>query len=107
MLGALRRLGGATRNSDLVNVLGVSEETVRRTIKSLSKAGMIERVHGGAYLAGAQGDPGFFRRISQHADEKRLIAVRTVKMVWDHMTVSWMSARPRPLSPRNCAGPTV
>lgn len=87
LLDALRRLGGAARNSDLVNVLGVSEETVRRTIKSLSKAGTIERVHGGAYLAGAQGDPGFFRRISQHADEKRLIAAHTANMVRDQMTV--------------------
>ncbi len=84
----MRRLGGTARNSDLVNVVGVSAETVRRTIKSLSKAGTIERVHGGAYLAGAQGDPGFFRCISQHAGEKRLIAVRTGKMVRDQMTVS-------------------
>ncbi|WP_298846331.1 DeoR/GlpR family DNA-binding transcription regulator [uncultured Ruegeria sp.] len=87
LLDALRRLGGTARNSDLANMIGVSEETVRRTIKALSKAGTVERVHGGAYLAGAQGDPGFFRRISQHSDEKRLIAARTAKMVRDQMTV--------------------
>lgn len=87
LLDALRRLGGTARNSDLANMLGVSEETVRRTIKALSKAGTVERVHGGAYLAGVQGAPNFFHRISQDADEKRLIAGHTAKLVRDQMTV--------------------
>lgn len=87
LLDALRRLGGTARNSDLAKSLAVSEETVRRTIKALSKAGTVKRVHGGAYLTGAQGDPSFFRRISQHADEKRRIATHIAKMVQDQMTV--------------------
>ncbi|NVO54764.1 DeoR/GlpR transcriptional regulator [Rhodobacteraceae bacterium B1Z28] len=86
-MDALRRLGGTARNSELANMLAVSEETVRRTIKALSKAGTVERVHGGAYLAGVQGDPSFFRRISQHAEEKRRIAGHIAKMVQDQMTV--------------------
>jgi DeoR family glycerol-3-phosphate regulon repressor len=87
LLDVLRRLGGTARNSDLAKTLDVSEETVRRTIKALSKAGTVERVHGGAYLAGAQGDPSFFHRISQHADEKRRIAAHVAKLVQDQMTV--------------------
>ncbi len=87
LLDALKRLGGTARNSELATMLNVSEETVRRTIKALSSAGTVERVHGGVYLAGAQGDPGFFRRISQHADEKRLIAQRVARMVRDRMTI--------------------
>ncbi len=87
LLDVLRRLGGTARNTDLAKALDVSEETVRRTIKSLSKSGAIERVHGGAYLAGTQGDPSFFKRISQHSDEKRLIAIQVAQEVRDGMTV--------------------
>lgn len=87
LLDALRRLGGAARNSDLAKTLDVSEETVRRTIKALSKSGAIERVHGGAYLAGTQGDPSFFRRIAQHSDEKRLIGAKVAAMVREGMTL--------------------
>lgn len=87
LLEALKRLGGTARNTELATMLDVSEETVRRTIKALSKAGTVERVHGGVFLAGAQGDPGFFRRISQHADEKRAIARHVATGIKDQMTV--------------------
>nr|WP_170332765.1 DeoR/GlpR family DNA-binding transcription regulator [Ruegeria arenilitoris] len=87
LLDVLRRLGGTARNSELAKTLDVSEETVRRTIKSLSKTGAVERVHGGAYLAGTQGDPSFFSRISQHSDEKRQIAVHVAKLVQSGMTI--------------------
>ncbi len=87
LLHVLRRLGGTARNSDLAKTLGVSEETVRRTIKSLSSSGAVERVHGGAYLAGAQGDPSFFRRIAQHSEQKRQIAVHVAALIQDGMTV--------------------
>lgn len=87
LLDALRRLGGTARNSELAKTLDVSEETVRRTIKALSATGAVERVHGGAYLVGAQGDPSFFHRISQHADEKRRIAKLIARMMREQMTV--------------------
>lgn len=87
LLDVLRRLGGTARNSDLAKSLSVSEETVRRTIKSLSKSGAVERVHGGAYLAGTQSDPSFFRRIAQHSDEKRRIATHIANLIQNGMTV--------------------
>ncbi|GAA6194498.1 DeoR/GlpR family DNA-binding transcription regulator [Phaeobacter sp. NW0010-22] len=87
LLDALRRLGGSARGAELAKALDVSEETVRRTIKSLSKSGAVERVHGGAYLAGTQGDPSFFRRISRHSDEKQAIAAGVADQVHDGMTL--------------------
>jgi DeoR/GlpR family transcriptional regulator of sugar metabolism len=34
--------------SELVNALGVSEDTVRRDLRELAAGGLIQRVHGGA-----------------------------------------------------------
>ncbi|MEY8117373.1 DeoR/GlpR family DNA-binding transcription regulator [Falsihalocynthiibacter sp. BN13B15] len=87
LLNAIRRIGGFARNSELATVLDVSEETVRRTIKGLSKSGTIARVHGGAYLVGTQSDPSFFKRIAQNSDEKRLIAQRAAQLAADGMTL--------------------
>lgn len=85
LLSVLRRLGGSARNADLAKALDVSEETVRRAVKALSKSGAVARVHGGAYLVGVQSDPSFFRRITRHEDEKRKIAVAVAKHVEDGM----------------------
>lgn len=87
LLAALRRMGGSARSAELAKILDVSEETVRRVIKALSKAGAVERVHGGAYLTGGQSDPSFFRRIAQNSDEKRLIAAGMAERIRDGMTV--------------------
>ena len=87
LIDALRRLGGSARSADLAKALDVSEETVRRTIKSLSKTGEVARVHGGAYLVGNKNDPSFFRRITQHAAEKRIIAAKVVDQIHDGMCV--------------------
>ena len=87
LLNALRRFGGSARNSDLAGALDVSEETVRRAIKSLSKSGSVARVHGGAYLVGTKSDPSFSRRIALHAKEKRLIARQAVQLIEDGMTL--------------------
>ncbi len=87
LLDALRRLGGSARSAELAKMLDVSEETVRRVIKSLSKAGAVERVHGGAYLVGGAGDPGFFQRMARHPDAKRQIAKQVAKQVVDGMTL--------------------
>lgn len=85
LLNVLRRLGGSARNAELAKALDVSEETVRRAVKALAETGAVARVHGGAYLVGAHGDPSFFSRITQHEDEKRRIAVTVARHVQDGM----------------------
>ena len=87
LLDAIRRVGGFAKNSDLASALNVSEETVRRTIKALSKTGSVARVHGGAYLVGTQSDPSFFQRIEQYAREKRAVAQTLVREIEDGMTL--------------------
>lgn len=87
LLDAIRRVGGFAKNSDLASALNVSEETVRRTIKALSKSGSVARVHGGAYIVGAQSDPSFYKRIEQYAREKRAVAKALVREIEDGMTL--------------------
>ncbi|MEP2718818.1 DeoR/GlpR family DNA-binding transcription regulator [Pseudophaeobacter sp.] len=91
LLEALRRLGGSGRSVELASMLDVSEETVRRTIKALARAGAVERVHGGAYLTGPQGmgqaGPSFFRRMGENPAEKKHIAQAVLPQITDGMTV--------------------
>lgn len=87
LMEALQRLGGSGRSAELAKMLDVSEETVRRSIKSLAKAGAVERVHGGAYLAGPQAGPSIFRRLGEDTAEKKIIAAATLPQIRDGMTV--------------------
>lgn len=91
LLEALQRLGGSGRSAELAVMLDVSEETVRRTIKALAKAGAVERVHGGAYLtgprSGSQTGPSFFRRMGENPQEKKRIAAAAVAQIKDGMTL--------------------
>ena len=87
LIETLHRLGGSARSAELAKTLEVSEETVRRTIKTLSKSGVLERMYGGAYLAGPRTAPSFFNRITKNAAQKRAIATKVVERVKDGMTL--------------------
>ena len=87
LVEALRRLGGSGRSGELAQVLNVSEETVRRTIKALAKSGLVERVHGGAHLVGGSSGASFFRRITENAPEKQRIAEAAAGSIEDGATV--------------------
>lgn len=87
LLDALHRLGGSARSAELAKTLDVSEETVRRTIKALSKSGVLERMYGGAYLTGPREAPSFVRRIAKHSKEKRAIATTVAQQVRDGMSL--------------------
>lgn len=83
LLEALRRLGGSARNSNLADLLGVSEETIRRTTKALARADLVRRVHGGAYLPDARADDGVFSRLGQRPTEKTQIGRETARLIPD------------------------
>lgn len=87
LLDALHRLGGSARSAELAKTLDVSEETVRRTIKALSKTGVLERMYGGAHLTGPRIASGFMHRIAKHSVEKRVIADTVAARVQDGMTL--------------------
>jgi DeoR/GlpR family transcriptional regulator of sugar metabolism len=69
---------GAVRVADLVELLDVSEMTVRRDITELDRAGLVRRVHGGAVapdtLARPTDEPGFEAKTTWAAAEKESIA---------------------------------
>ena len=81
LLETLRGLGGSARNANLAETLGVSEETVRRTVKALAKADLVQRVHGGVYLTNTDAYSSVGSRLEKHSEEKIRIATATARLI--------------------------
>jgi DeoR/GlpR family transcriptional regulator of sugar metabolism len=62
--------------SELVDILGVSDMTVRRDIEALAAKGMVVKVHGGATAVGGRSadEPGFHVKAEQNPTQKSAIA---------------------------------
>jgi len=77
------RLMGGVRVSELTDVLGVSDMTVRRDLETLASRGMLEKVHGGATAIPQHStdEPGFEAKSSLEQPEKEGIAGRAAAMV--------------------------
>lgn len=77
------RMAGGVRVSELVEVLGVSDMTVRRDIDVLAGRGLVARVHGGATTVYARSadEPGFIAKSRQMQRAKRAIALAAVDLV--------------------------
>ena len=82
ILEHVRRSGGV-RVSELTELLGVSDMTVRRDLDVLARHGLIEKVHGGATLASSSSmdEPGFEAKSSRELSEKEAIARAAAKLV--------------------------
>jgi DeoR/GlpR family transcriptional regulator of sugar metabolism len=67
---------GAVRVSDLAELLGVSDMTVRRDLKAMQQAGMLIKVHGGARVRHEKSaaEPGFAIKSQRQLAEKEAIA---------------------------------
>src|SRR6478735_8596205 len=67
---------GGSRVSELVEILGVSDMTVRRDIEALAEKGLVRKVHGGATSVGGRSadEPGFQVKSEMHPVEKSAIA---------------------------------
>lgn len=50
ILRELVKVGGSCRVSALANVLGVTNETIRRNVRNLEKRNIVRKVHGGFHL---------------------------------------------------------
>ncbi|MGL5811107.1 MAG: DeoR/GlpR family DNA-binding transcription regulator [Nocardioides sp.] len=74
---------GSVRVSDLVEVLGVSDMTIRRDLEVLHGRSMLEKVHGGAVARAepATSEPGFEAKSARRLAEKEAIAARAAAMV--------------------------
>ena len=77
------RLTGGARVSDLVDLLGVSDMTVRRDIEQLARRGLVERVHGGATAIGTRSseEPGFVAKSALARSQKQCIAVACAGLI--------------------------
>lgn len=87
LLEVLARLGGSARNAQIAQIMGVSEETVRRLVKNLAEAGKVQRVHGGTYLSVEQDAPMYSGALEQNAAEKSKVARATLSLIEDGMTL--------------------
>ncbi len=77
------RRQGAVRVSELTDLLGVSEMTVRRDLDTLASTGLVDKVHGGATLRGGLSaeEPGFEAKSHRQLREKEAIARAASRLV--------------------------
>ncbi|SIR48037.1 DeoR/GlpR family DNA-binding transcription regulator [Micromonospora avicenniae] len=89
ILDLIRQHGGV-RVSHLVSRFGVSDMTIRRDLEVLAERGLVDKVHGGATLAGpgSAEEPGFAAKSIRQQAEKRAIARRAASLVEPGMAVA-------------------
>ncbi|GAA2907278.1 DeoR/GlpR family DNA-binding transcription regulator [Streptosporangium fragile] len=77
------RSSGGVRVADLVRELGVSDMTIRRDLEVLAERGLVEKVHGGATVAGpgSTEEPGFTAKSGRQQPEKEMIARHAARLV--------------------------
>lgn len=77
------RRRGAVRVSELTDLLGVSDMTIRRDLDVLDASGLIEKVHGGATVRGraSTDEPGFEAKSHRQLEEKEAIARAASELV--------------------------
>ncbi len=87
VIADLVRKRGSVRGRDLVEALGVTDETIRRDLARLAEQGLVRRAHGGAVALrpGDETDTAF--RLREHADEKVAIGRRAAELVSDGSSI--------------------
>ncbi len=82
ILEEVKRAGGV-RVTELAQLLGVSDMTVRRDLETLAKQGLIAKVHGGATTVelGSTDEPGFEAKSVREPAEKEAIAARAAALI--------------------------
>jgi DeoR/GlpR family transcriptional regulator of sugar metabolism len=96
------RRAGAARVSELTELCGVSDMTVRRDLDVLASAGLVDKVHGGATVStlSSANEPGFEAKSHQQIEEKEAIARAARELVEPGQaigltagTTTWLLAR--------------
>lgn len=83
ILRELQRAGGSCRVSYLANNLDVSNETIRRNLRTLEENNIVRKVHGGVHLVEDLSEATFQSRISTHADVKERLAAAVAENIGD------------------------
>jgi DeoR family fructose operon transcriptional repressor len=78
----LLRERGSVHARQLANHFGVTHETIRRDLNSLSEAGVLTRAHGGA-VAAVDGETTFGQRLGVHEREKVAIGRAAAALIKD------------------------
>ena len=85
IMATLRR-DGKVLASELSAALGVSEDTIRRDLRELAEAGLLQRVHGGA-LPRSPADASYAARQRQAPSAKAAIARAAVQLIRDGQVI--------------------
>lgn len=84
---ALLKARGKAAITFLAEEFDVSDETIRRDMKSLSADGLVEKFHGGVRLSMPRTEPPFERRLSENAAAKAAIAAETARHIREGATL--------------------
>lgn len=74
---------GSARIQDVADRLGVTQETIRRTVALLERQGLVTKVHGGVSLKNWGVEPSFEQRFVQNQPPKRRIAEAVASLIAD------------------------
>src|SRR5512141_1494490 len=83
----LIRERGSVRGRDLVEVLGVTDETIRRDLARLAEQGVVRRAHGGAVALHPGDETDTSIRLREHELEKIAIGRRAAELVADGSSI--------------------
>lgn len=83
---------GSVRNIELVKILNVSLETIRRDLDFLSKEGLLQKVHGGATKNSKLTETPYSTRIFNNIPEKIELAKIAIKYVENGDTIALNSS---------------
>jgi DeoR family glycerol-3-phosphate regulon repressor len=81
ILEELRLAGGASRIQFLAERLAVSEETIRRNIRTLEANGLVTKVHGGVHIKDSIIEQPLHFRMNENPEAKRLIAAQVANLI--------------------------
>jgi DeoR family glycerol-3-phosphate regulon repressor len=86
ILGIARQRGKVNATT-LSDELGVAVQTIRRNLRQLCDAGLLERVHGGAILPSGVRNIGYGDRRALGRDAKQRIAARAARLIPDNASL--------------------
>lgn len=84
---ALLKARGKAAITFLAEEFDVSDETIRRDLKTLSADGLVEKFHGGVRLSMPRTEPPFVRRLSENTAAKAAIAAETARHIREGATL--------------------
>ncbi|WP_238119168.1 MULTISPECIES: DeoR/GlpR family DNA-binding transcription regulator [unclassified Xanthobacter] len=77
----------STTITDLAGHFQVSDETIRRDLKALAEAGLVDKFHGGVRLNESEWEAPFERRLREQAAAKRRIAQAAAELIDENATI--------------------